>query len=71
VAPEHLVDINDLDLAYIREEGEEIRIGALTRHRELMASELLAGRFPIFAEAERTIADPVVRNRGTLGGSLC
>ena len=71
-APEHLVDINDLDdLAYIREEGEEIRIGALTRHRELMASELLAGRFPIFAEAERTIADPVVRNRGTLGGSLC
>jgi carbon-monoxide dehydrogenase medium subunit len=71
-APEHLVDINDLaDLAYIREDGGEIRIGALTRHRELLESELLAGHMPIFAEAERVVADPVVRNRGTVGGSLC
>ena len=70
--PEHLVDINDLtDLAYIREEGPEIRIGALARHRDVLESELLAERFPIFAEAERMIADPVVRNRGTVGGSLC
>jgi carbon-monoxide dehydrogenase medium subunit len=70
--PEHLVDINDLtDLAYIREEGAEIRIGALTRHRDVLESEVLARRFPIFAEAERMIADPVVRNRGTVGGSLC
>ncbi|MCW3050474.1 MAG: molybdopterin dehydrogenase FAD-binding protein [Solirubrobacterales bacterium] len=71
-APEHLIDINDLaELAYIREDGGEIRIGALTRHRELLESELLAGLLPIFAEAERTVADPVVRNRGTVGGSLC
>jgi carbon-monoxide dehydrogenase medium subunit len=71
-APEHLVDINDLaDLAYIREDGGEIRIGALTRHRELLESELLAAHLPIFAEAERVVADPVVRNRGTVGGSLC
>jgi aerobic carbon-monoxide dehydrogenase medium subunit len=70
--PEHLIDINDLtDLAYIREEGSEIRIGALTRHREVLQSDLLADAFPIFAEAERMIADPVVRNRGTVGGSLC
>lgn len=70
--PEHLIDINDLtDLAYIREEGDEVRIGALTRHRDVLASPLLAERFPIFAEAERNIADPVVRNRGTVGGSLC
>src|SRR5438034_9877273 len=70
--PEHLVDINDLaDLAYIREEGGEIRIGALVRHRNVLESELLAAHFPIFAEAERMIADPVVRNRGTVGGSLC
>jgi aerobic carbon-monoxide dehydrogenase medium subunit len=70
--PEHLVDINDLaDLAYIREEAGEVRIGALARHRDVLDSELLARHFPIFAEAERMIADPVVRNRGTVGGSLC
>jgi aerobic carbon-monoxide dehydrogenase medium subunit len=70
--PEHLIDINDLaDLAYIREEASEIRIGALTRHRDVLESPLLAERFPIFAEAERNIADPVVRNRGTVGGSIC
>src|ERR671910_3272408 len=69
--PEHLIDINDLDeLSYIREEQGEIRIGALTRHRELLESELLRRHFPIFADAERVIADPVVRNRGTIGGSL-
>jgi aerobic carbon-monoxide dehydrogenase medium subunit len=70
--PEYLIDVNDLtELSYVREEGDEVRIGAMTRHRELLESELLADRFPIFADAERVIADPVVRNRGTLGGSLC
>jgi aerobic carbon-monoxide dehydrogenase medium subunit len=70
--PEHLIDINDLDeLAYIREEAGEIRIGALTRHVELLESELLARSYPVFRDAERVIADPVVRNRGTIGGSLC
>jgi aerobic carbon-monoxide dehydrogenase medium subunit len=69
--PECLIDINDLDqLSYIREQDGEIRIGALTRHYELLDSELLARQFPIFADAERVIADPVVRNRGTIGGSL-
>jgi carbon-monoxide dehydrogenase medium subunit len=70
--PEHLIDINDLgELAYIREEGDEIRIGALTRHVELLESELLATHYPVFRDAEQVIADPVVRNRGTIGGSLC
>ena len=70
--PEHLIDINDLDeLSYIREQGDEIRIGALTRHVELLESELLARHYPVFGDAERVIADPVVRNRGTIGGSLC
>jgi carbon-monoxide dehydrogenase medium subunit len=70
--PELVVDINDLtDLAYIREEGGEILIGALTRHVDLLNSELLADRFPVFRDAEEVIADPVVRNRGTIGGSLC
>ena len=70
---EYLIDINDLhsELGYIRAEGNEIRVGAMTRHRELLESDLLVEAFPIFRDAERVIADPVVRNRGTLGGSLC
>jgi aerobic carbon-monoxide dehydrogenase medium subunit len=71
--PEHLVDINDLhdELGYVTEESGELRIGALTRHRELLESELLGQHFPIFHDAERVIADPLVRNRGTIGGGLC
>ena len=71
--PEYLIDINDLEpeLQYIRREGDEMRIGALARHRQLLESDELADAFPIFRDAERVIADPVVRNRGTLGGSLC
>jgi aerobic carbon-monoxide dehydrogenase medium subunit len=71
--PEHLIDINPLaaELGYIREEGGEVRIGAMTRHREILESDLLAERFPIVREAEVLIADPPVRNRGTIGGALC
>jgi carbon-monoxide dehydrogenase medium subunit len=70
---EYLIDINDLhdELGYITVEPERIRIGAMTRHRELLESDELLAAFPIFRDAERVIADPVVRNRGTLGGSLC
>jgi aerobic carbon-monoxide dehydrogenase medium subunit len=71
-SPEHLIDINDLDeLSYITETADQIRIGAMTRHVELQHSELLARHYPLFADAEEVIADPVVRNRGTIGGSLC
>ena len=70
--PAHLIDINDLtELSYIREEGDEIAIGALTRHVDLLKSELLFTHAPVFRDAEQVIADPVVRNRGTIGGSLC
>jgi len=70
--PEHLVDINNIpDLEYIEERDGEIRIGALTRHVDLLASDLLFERYPVFRDAETVIADPVVRNRGTIGGSLC
>ncbi len=70
---EYLIDINDLhgELGYVRVEPSQIRIGAMTRHRELLESDALAEAFPIFRDAERVIADPVVRNRGTIGGSLC
>lgn len=71
--PEHLIDINPLeaDLAYIREEEGVIRIGAMTRHRTVLASDVLLRHFPIFNDAEQVIADPPVRNRGTIGGALC
>ncbi|HEV3378060.1 MAG TPA: xanthine dehydrogenase family protein subunit M [Thermoleophilaceae bacterium] len=71
--PEHLIDINPLEdeLGYIREQDGEVRIGALTRHREVLESELLAERFPLMRDAEELIADPPVRNRGTVGGALC
>jgi carbon-monoxide dehydrogenase medium subunit len=71
--PEHLIDINPLEaeLGYIREQEGEVRIGALTRHRDVLESDLLAERFPMMRDAELMIADPPVRNRGTVGGALC
>ncbi|HEU0241981.1 MAG TPA: xanthine dehydrogenase family protein subunit M [Micromonosporaceae bacterium] len=70
---EYLIDINDLhrELGYIRVEPTRVRIGAMTRHRELLESSELRGVFPIFHDAEQVIADPLVRNRGTIGGALC
>ncbi len=71
-APSALIDINDIDgLSEIRLDGDVIRVGAMVRHSALLDSALMAEHYPIFAEAERVIADPVVRNRGTVGGSLC
>ena len=75
-APELLVDINDLaDLAFIAVEGAMdggvLRIGALTRHAELLASPIVGDVAPVLHDAERSIADAIVRNRGTVGGSVC
>jgi carbon-monoxide dehydrogenase medium subunit len=70
--PDALIDINDLtELSYLRLAGDELRIGAMTRHAELLGSPLAAEHYPIFTDAEKVIADPIVRNRGTVGGSLC
>jgi carbon-monoxide dehydrogenase medium subunit len=70
--PEVLIDVNDVaGLDHIRLDGDEIAIGAMVRHAALLESALLAEHYPMFAEAERLIADPLVRNRGTIGGSLC
>ncbi|MEU6033295.1 xanthine dehydrogenase family protein subunit M [Streptomyces tauricus] len=70
--PELLVDINDLhELDHIEQVGDELHIGALTRHRTLLESPLVGRYFPIVHDAEKVIADPPVRNRGTIGGSLC
>ena len=70
--PEALVDVNAIaDLDYVKVDGDEIAIGAMTRHAGVLDSAVLAEHYGIFAEAERVIADPIVRNRGTVGGSLC
>ncbi|TFB49496.1 FAD binding domain-containing protein [Cryobacterium tagatosivorans] len=70
--PEWLIDINDLyELDFILREGDYLRVGAMTRHTTLLESAEIARLFPIITDAERVIADPIVRNRGTIGGSLC
>jgi aerobic carbon-monoxide dehydrogenase medium subunit len=69
--PEYLIDINGIPgLSYIREEKGTIKIGALSREAEIEHSDLLKKHFPIFADVTKMIADPQVRNRGTIGGNL-
>ncbi len=70
--PDALVDINGLsDLAFIRLDGDALAVGALTRHADVLASPVVAEHFPLLIDAEHVIADPIVRNWGTIGGSLC
>src|SRR6516162_652735 len=70
--PETLIDINGLsELSYIEVDGGELRIGALTRHAQLLDSAAAGEHCAILHDAEKVIADPVVRNWGTVGGSLC
>jgi carbon-monoxide dehydrogenase medium subunit len=70
--PETLIDINGLtELSYIQVAGRELRIGALARHAELLADPAAGQHFAILHDAERVIADPIVRSWGTVGGSLC
>jgi aerobic carbon-monoxide dehydrogenase medium subunit len=70
--PEVLIDIHELDgeLRYVREEEGALRVGALARHRDLLESPVVQGRYTLLADAEKFIADPLVRNMGTVGGSF-
>ncbi|HEY3701798.1 MAG TPA: xanthine dehydrogenase family protein subunit M [Acidimicrobiales bacterium] len=69
--PAVLVDVGRLrDLSYVRDAGDHIAVGALTRHRDLETSELLASQVPILAHVAGLVGDPQVRHRGTIGGSL-
>lgn len=69
--PGVLIDINRIpELRGIKEEGGKIRIGAMTTENELIASQLLQDRLPLLVEAALLIADPQVRNRGTIGGDI-
>ncbi len=70
-APDLLVDINGLDeLSGIKLEGNQIRVGALTRHVEIENSSVIAENCPLIAQAMPHIAHPAIRNRGTFGGSI-
>jgi carbon-monoxide dehydrogenase medium subunit len=69
--PSMLVDIGRLaDLRYVREDGDRIAIGALTRHAELAADEVLGRSCAVLAHAASEVGDPQVRHRGTIGGSV-
>jgi carbon-monoxide dehydrogenase medium subunit len=70
-APAHLIDVNRVpSLDGIREDGGSLRIGALVRHNQMVGSDLISARYPTLAAAAPQIADPIVRNLGTVGGSL-
>jgi carbon-monoxide dehydrogenase medium subunit len=69
--PEHLIDINRiLELRGIREEGGTVVIGGMTTENELIASPIINAKLPLLADAAKLIADPQVRNRGTIGGDI-
>ncbi|MBA3288714.1 MAG: xanthine dehydrogenase family protein subunit M [Acidimicrobiia bacterium] len=69
--PSVLVDIGRIsDLSYIRDAGDHVAIGALTRHSEIEHSDVLAQHVPLLAHAASQVGDPQVRHRGTIGGSL-
>jgi len=69
--PGHLVDINKIkDLDYLEEREGTLRIGPLFRHKSAERSSLLASRYHVMADAAPQIADPIIRNRGTIAGSV-
>ena len=70
-APSHLIDLNRIaELRGIHEDGDTVVIGAMTSQSALIDSELLRDKLPLLPEAARQIADPQVRNRGTIGGDI-
>jgi carbon-monoxide dehydrogenase medium subunit len=69
--PAVLIDVGRLtDLSYVRDAGDHVAIGALTRHRDLEISEVLQQQVPLLPHVASLVGDPSVRHRGTLGGSL-
>jgi carbon-monoxide dehydrogenase medium subunit len=70
--PDHVIDLNAIDeLAYLREEGDSILIGSMTRQRDLELSPIIRERLPLLSEALHFTGHTQTRNRGTLAGSLC
>jgi carbon-monoxide dehydrogenase medium subunit len=72
VLPDHVIDLNRIpDLSYIRESGDVLEIGAMTRQRDIEFSDLIRRRCPLLREALLQVGHRQTRNRGTIGGSLC
>jgi carbon-monoxide dehydrogenase medium subunit len=70
-APDTLVDISRIrDLAYVEERGDHLAIGAMTREHALEASPVVAASYPLLLDTAKVIADPLVRNKATVGGNL-
>lgn len=70
-APEALVDLGRIrDLSYVEERGDHLAIGALTREHALEGSAVIAKSYPLLLDTAKVIADPIVRNKATVGGNL-
>lgn len=70
--PKYLVDLKKIQgLSYIKEDGGVLSIGALTRHADMESSDIIARKWPILFDAAKVIGHTQIRNRGTVGGSLC
>ena len=69
--PSVLIDIGRIgDLSFVEQDGDEVRVGALSRHHDLATSDLVREQVPLLAEVAGQIGDPQVRHRGTIGGSV-
>jgi carbon-monoxide dehydrogenase medium subunit len=69
--PPVLIDVGRVrELSYVRESGNELHIGSLTRHRDLEVNDVLAKHAPVLAHVAGQVGDPQVRHRGTIGGSV-
>lgn len=72
VSPKYVIDLNNIpNLSYIIESDGYLKIGALTRYSDLEYSDLIKSKYPLLHEAIKHLADPIVRNWGTVGGNVC
>src|SRR4051794_18146034 len=69
--PAYVVDLTGVgDLSYVRDDGDTVVIGSLTRHHDLATNEVVRRHVPMLAHAASLVGDPQVRHRGTIGGSV-
>jgi aerobic carbon-monoxide dehydrogenase medium subunit len=70
-SPTVLIDLGRVtDLAYVRDEGTYVAIGAMTRHHDVANSAVLLSEIPLLAHTAQAVGDPQIRHRGTIGGSV-
>jgi aerobic carbon-monoxide dehydrogenase medium subunit len=72
VLPDHVIDLNKISaLSYLREEGNTLAVGGMTRQRDIEFSDVVKAKYPLIHEAILNVGHRQTRNRGTIGGSLC